>query len=76
MPTEIPRMKAMVRSLAHRNFRLFFVGQGISLLGSWMQLIALSWLLYRMTGSPFMLGLAGFAGSIPMCSFWPRWRES
>jgi len=55
----------MFRSLEHRNYRLFFTGQSISLIGTWMQRIALPWLVYHMTGSPFLLGLVGFAGQIP-----------
>ena len=53
------------RSLKHRNYRLFFAGQGISLIGTWMQQLAMSWLVYRMTNSAFLLGLVGFAGQIP-----------
>jgi MFS family permease len=53
------------RALRHRNFRIFFLGQSISLVGTWMQQVALSWLVYRMTNSPFMLGLVGFVGMIP-----------
>ncbi len=45
------------RALAHRNYRLFLLGQGISLIGTWMQQVAMSWLLYRLTASPFLLGL-------------------
>ncbi len=52
-------------SLHSRNYRLYFIGQGISLIGSWMQNIALSWLVYRLTGSVFLLGLIGFLGQIP-----------
>ncbi|MBV6410412.1 MAG: MFS transporter [Burkholderiales bacterium] len=59
-------MKPILRALAQRNFRLYFIGQGASLVGTWMQTIALSWLIYRLTGSPFMLGLAAFAGQIPI----------
>ncbi len=55
----------MVRALSHRNYRLFFGGQGISLIGSWMTRVAMSWLVYRLTGSAIMLGLVGFAGQIP-----------
>jgi MFS family permease len=51
--------------LRHRNYRLFFTGQGISLIGTWMQRIAMSWLVYRLTHSPFLLGVVGFAGLIP-----------
>jgi MFS family permease len=53
------------RALHHRNYRLFFGGQGISLIGTWMQQIAMSWLVYRMTQSAFLLGLVGFLGQIP-----------
>jgi MFS family permease len=54
-----------VRALRHRNFRLFLGGQVISLAGTWMQQVALSWLVYRLTRSPFLLGLLGFAGQLP-----------
>ena len=53
------------RALAHRNYRLFFFGQGISLIGTWMQQVAMTWLVYRLSGSPFLLGLVGFCGQIP-----------
>jgi MFS family permease len=53
------------RALRHRNFRLFFGGQSISLIGTWMTRIATSWLVYRLTGSPLLLGIVGFAGQIP-----------
>jgi MFS family permease len=55
------------RALYSRNYRLFFGGQGISLIGTWMQQIAMSWLIYRMTNSAFLLGLIGFSSQI--CSF-------
>jgi MFS family permease len=58
-------LKSIVRALHHRNFRLFFMGQSISLIGTWMQRIALGWLVYRLTGSAFLLGLVGFVGQIP-----------
>jgi MFS family permease len=58
-------LKIIFRSMKHRNYRLFFIGQGISLTGTWMQLIALSWLVYRLTNSAMLLGLVGFAGQIP-----------
>ncbi len=54
-----------LRSLQHRNYRLFFLGQGISLIGTWMQQIALSWLVYRISNSVFLLGIVGFASRIP-----------
>ncbi len=52
-------------SLRSRNYRLYFIGQGISLIGTWMQHIALSWLVYRLTGSVFLLGLVAFTSQIP-----------
>ncbi|HEX4650638.1 MAG TPA: MFS transporter [Granulicella sp.] len=53
------------RALRHRNFRLFFSGQSISLIGTWMTRVATSWLVYRLTGSALLLGLVSFAGQIP-----------
>jgi MFS family permease len=53
------------RALRHRNFRLFVIGQSISLIGTWMTRIAIAWLVYRLTGSPWMLGAIGFANQIP-----------
>ena len=53
------------RALRHRNYRLFFGGQSISLIGTWMQQIALNWLVYRLTGSAMLLGLVGFTSRIP-----------
>ncbi len=50
----------------HRNYRLFFTGQAISLIGFWMQAIAQSWLVYRLTDSPTLLGLVAFAGQVPV----------
>jgi len=54
-----------LRALGYRNYRLFFGGQSISLIGTWMTKIATSWLVYRLTGSAFLLGIVGFAGQIP-----------
>lgn len=54
----------MLRALRHRNYRIFFIGQSISLIGTWMQQIALSWLVYRMTNSAFLLGVVSFSGQI------------
>jgi MFS family permease len=59
----------VMRALRHRNYRLFFAGQGTSLIGTWMQRIAMGWLVYKLTGSPFLLGLVGFAGQIPTFLF-------
>lgn len=53
------------RSLKHRNYRLFFGGQSISLIGTWIQRIAISWLVYHLTNSVFLLGVVGFADQIP-----------
>src|SRR6201986_3751301 len=53
------------RALRHYNFRLYFAGQSISLIGTWMTRIATSWLVFRLTGSALLLGLVGFAGQIP-----------
>jgi MFS family permease len=55
-----------LRALRHRNYRLYFGGQLISLVGTWMQTIAQSWLVYRLTGSSFLLGSVGFASQIPV----------
>ncbi len=60
-------IKLIFRALYSRNYRLFFGGQGISLIGTWMQQIAMSWLVYRLTNSAFFLGLIGFSSQI--CSF-------
>lgn len=58
-------VRFLVRALRHRNYRLFFGGQTISLIGTWMTRIATSWLVYRLTGSAMLLGLVGFAGQLP-----------
>ncbi|OGO17737.1 MAG: MFS transporter, partial [Chloroflexi bacterium RBG_16_48_7] len=54
------------RSLGSRNFRLFFIGQAVSLTGTWMQSIAMSWLVYRLTGSALLLGVVGFSSQLPV----------
>jgi MFS family permease len=59
------KFKTIFRSLQYRNYRLFFSGQSISLIGTWMQRIAMPWLVYHITGSAFLLGLVSFAGQIP-----------
>jgi len=53
------------RALRHRNYRLFFIGQSLSLIGTWMTQVATSWLVYRLTNSAFLLGIVGFSGQIP-----------
>ena len=63
------RLPVMFRALQHRNYRLFVSGQIISLVGTWMQSIAQSWLVYQLTGSSLLLGLVGFAGQIPVFLF-------
>lgn len=60
-----------MRALRHRNYRLFFSGQLISLTGTWMQSVAQSWLAYRLTGSAALLGIVGFASQIPTLLFSP-----
>lgn len=59
------RLQIIFRSFQYRNYRLFFGGQSISLIGTWMQRIAMPWLVYHITGSVFLLGVVGFAGQIP-----------
>jgi MFS family permease len=57
--------KIISQSLKSRNYRLFFIGQGVSLIGTWMQVIALSWLVYDLTDSALLLGLVGFFSQVP-----------
>jgi MFS family permease len=54
-----------LRALRHRDFRWFFVGQGVSQMGTWLQMIATSWLVYHLSGSTLLLGVAAFAQQIP-----------
>src|SRR5579863_3919471 len=54
-----------LRALAHRNYHLFFGGQTVSLIGTWMTRIATAWLVYRLTHSALLLGVVGFAGQVP-----------
>ena len=72
----------MVRAFRYKNYRLFFGGQIVSLVGSWMTITATSWLVYRLTGSAKMLGLVGFAGQLPSVVLTPlaglavdRWNQ-
>ena len=76
------RSKVVFRSLQYRNYRLFFTGQSVSLIGTWMQRIALPWMVYHMTGSVFLLGIVSFAGQVPTFILAPfagvltdRWRR-
>ncbi|HXT96188.1 MAG TPA: MFS transporter [Polyangia bacterium] len=64
-PRPAKTLRAIGRALRHRNYRLFFVGQGTSLVGTWLTRVATSWLVYRLTGSALLLGVVGFAGQIP-----------
>jgi MFS family permease len=59
------RVRLALRALRHRNLRLFFTGQGISLVGTWMQQVAIGWLVYRLTDSALLLGVIGFGGRFP-----------
>jgi MFS family permease len=54
-----------MRALAHRNYRFYFVGQAVSILGSWIQQVSLSWLVYRITGSAALLGVTAFCALVP-----------
>ncbi|PWB74928.1 MFS transporter, partial [candidate division GN15 bacterium] len=64
-PTVRERYAHLFRAFRYRNYRLFYAGQGISLIGTWMQQVATGWLVYRMTNSPFLLGMVGFLGNAP-----------
>ncbi len=61
----------LFRAMRYRNYRLFFAGQCISLLGTWIQQLAMSWLAYRLTQSAFLLGVVGFSGQVPALLFTP-----
>lgn len=63
---EAPSALALLRVFRHRNYRLFFSGQLVSLMGTWMQSIAQGWLVYTLTHSPFLLGVVSFAGQVPV----------
>ena len=62
----LPKWATTLRAFRHRNFQLFFSGQLISLIGTWMQTVAQAWLVYRMTKSALLLGSVGFASQIPV----------
>jgi MFS family permease len=64
-----PERRPWGHALRHPGYRLFFCGQAVSLMGSWMQMVAQSWLVYRLTGSSQMLGLVAFAGQSPVFVF-------
>ena len=66
---EVSRWAAMFRSLRHRDFALFWTGNFLSNIGTWMQNLALGWLVLEITNSPFLLGLNGFLGSVALLVF-------
>ncbi len=70
LPASLPEspggLASVMRSLRHRNYRLFFFGQGTSMIGTWMQTTALGWLVYRLTGDKLLLGVVAFCGQIPV----------
>ena len=66
VPFEAPSALALLRVFRHRNYRLFFSGQLVSLMGTWMQSIAQGWLVYALTHSPFLLGVTAFSGQVPV----------
>jgi len=66
MPSVRERIRDRFRALSHRNFRLFWNGQLISLVGTWMQSVGQGWLMHRLTDSPWMLGVLGFAQFLPV----------
>jgi MFS family permease len=65
-PPVVDGVKNVLRALRNRNYRLFFFGQGISLIGTWMQNVAVSWMVYRLTDSVLYLGIVGFSSQIPI----------
>ncbi|MFH1024289.1 MAG: MFS transporter [Planctomycetota bacterium] len=65
------KLHQLFRSLEHRNYRFFFMGQGISLIGTWMQMTAVAWLVWRMSHSALLLGFVGFATRIPTFAMAP-----
>ena len=70
-PRHTLNLQVVARALRHRNYRLFFSGQGISLIGTWMTRVATAWLVYRLTHSAFLLGLVSFASQIPILFLGP-----
>src|SRR5947209_18361600 len=70
-PGPLRRLLAGFPALRHRNFRLFVVGQGISLVGYWMQSVAQGWLVYRLEGRPPDLAKVAFAGYLPILCLAP-----
>ena len=71
MADSVKGFKLVFRAFQHRNYRLFFGGQGISMIGTWMQQIAINWLVFRLTHSALLLGVIGFTSRIPTFVFAP-----
>jgi MFS family permease len=67
----VARLQVAVRALRHRNYRTYFFGMLVSFTGTWMQSVAQSWLVYRLTGSAWLLGLVGFVSQVPIFLFAP-----
>lgn len=67
----LPSPRHLTRALRHRNYRLFVAGQGISLIGTWVTRFAMTWMAYRMTGSPFVLGVVAFCSHAPIAMVAP-----
>src|SRR5215472_4408746 len=65
-PARAPTALSLLRAFRHKNYRLFFAGQLVSLMGTWMQSVAQGWLVYTLTHSPLLLGITSFAGQIPI----------
>src|ERR1700743_2604204 len=63
-PSRLSSISHAWRAMQHRNFKLFFFGQSISVIGTWMTRLATSWLVYRLTSSALLLGIVGFPGQI------------
>jgi MFS family permease len=68
-PERSPRMQGTFAALKHKNYQLWFYGQMVSLMGTWMQSTAQGYLIYQLTGSPVYLGLVGFAAGVPTWLF-------
>ena len=69
--TTLSRWQSSIRALRHRNFRLYFIGHAISTLGTWVQMVAMSWLVYRLTDSPALLGITSCASLLPQLFLGP-----
>jgi len=65
----MPALPRTFRALRHRNFRLFFIGQGLSVMGTWLQQVAMGWLTYRLSGSVWLLGVVAFCGNAGILAF-------